>query len=182
MLPHWELYLRDRPVYSHTCCHMEKLYLRADLFIQLYMLSHWHTVSQGQTCLHNYTCCHTEKLYLRVRPVYTVIHAATFRNCRQNFPFHPVTVYSHKANQSSTDPITPGTWQGSHKSISCYVCLLVACLTSQELASVSQGQFCTDNFTCCNTHIEVADQSLYLTQSQYTDTGPTTPSTTISTL
>ena len=31
------------------------------------------------------------------------------------------------------------------------------------------------NFTCCHTEIEVADQTLYLTQSQYTDTGPTTP-------
>ena len=32
-------------------------------------------------------------------------------------------------------------------------------------------------FTCCHTEIEVADQTLHLTQSQYTDTGPTSPST-----
>ena len=56
-------------------------------------------------------------------------------------------------------------------------CLLVACLTSQQHASVSQGWICSDNFTCCHTEIEVADQTFHLTQSQYTDTGPTSPST-----
>ena len=55
-------------------------------------------------------------------------------------------------------------------------CLLVGCLTSQQQASVSQGRICTDNFTCCHTETEVADQTFYLTQSQYTDTGPTSPS------
>ena len=55
-------------------------------------------------------------------------------------------------------------------------CLLVACLTSQQQASVSQGRISSDNFTCCHTEIEVADQTFYLTQSQYTDTGPTSPS------
>ena len=57
-----------------------------------------------------------------------------------------------------------------------FVCWLVGCLTSQQQASVSQGRICTDNFTCCHTEIEVADQTFYLTQSQYTDTGPTSPS------
>ena len=56
------------------------------------------------------------------------------------------------------------------------VCLLVGCLTSQQQAGVSQGRICSDNFTCCHTEIEVADQTSYLTQSQYTDTGPTSPS------
>ena len=56
------------------------------------------------------------------------------------------------------------------------VCLLVGCLTSQQQASVSQGRICSDNFTCCHTEIEVADPTFYLTQSQYTDTGPTSPS------
>ena len=50
------------------------------------------------------------------------------------------------------------------------------CLTSQQHASVSQGRICSDNCTCCHTEIEVADQTFYLTQSQYTDTGPTSPS------
>ena len=51
------------------------------------------------------------------------------------------------------------------------------CFTSQQHASVSQGRICTDNCTCCHTEIEVADQTFHLTQSQYTDTGPTSPST-----
>ena len=50
------------------------------------------------------------------------------------------------------------------------------CLTSQQQASVPQGRICSDNFTCCHTEIEVADQTFYLTQSQYTDTEPTSPS------
>ena len=53
---------------------------------------------------------------------------------------------------------------------------LVGCVTSQQQASVSQGRICLDNFTCCHTEIEVADSTFYLTQSQYTDTGPTSPS------
>ena len=53
--------------------------------------------------------------------------------------------------------------------------LFVGCLTSQQHASVSQGRICSDNLTCCHTEIEVADPTFYLTQSQYTDTGPTSP-------
>ena len=53
--------------------------------------------------------------------------------------------------------------------------LLVGCLTSQQHASVSQGRVCSDSFTCCHTEIEVADPTFYLTQSPYTDTGPTSP-------
>ena len=55
--------------------------------------------------------------------------------------------------------------------------LFVGCLTSQQHASVSQAQICSDNFTCCHTEMEVADQTFHLTQSQYTDTRPTSPST-----
>ena len=54
--------------------------------------------------------------------------------------------------------------------------LFVGCLTSQQQASVSQGQICSDNFTCCHTEIQVADPTFHLTQSQHTDTGPTSPS------
>ena len=57
-----------------------------------------------------------------------------------------------------------------------FVCWLVGCLTSQQHVSVSQGRICSNNFTCCHTEIEVADPTFYLTQSQYTDTGPTSPS------
>ena len=52
----------------------------------------------------------------------------------------------------------------------------VGYLAPQQHASVSQGRICTDNCTCCHTEIEVADQTFHLTQSQYTDTGPTSPS------
>ena len=55
--------------------------------------------------------------------------------------------------------------------------LFVGCLTSQQHASVSQGRICSDNFTCCHTETEVANQTFSLTQSQYTDTGPTSLST-----
>ena len=58
-----------------------------------------------------------------------------------------------------------------------YRLLFVGCLTSQQHASVSQGRICSDNFMCCHTEMEVADQTFHLTQSQYTDTGPTSPST-----
>ena len=51
--------------------------------------------------------------------------------------------------------------------------LFVGCLTSQQQDSVSQGRICSDNCTCCHTETEVADQTFYLTHSQYTDTGPT---------
>ena len=53
---------------------------------------------------------------------------------------------------------------------------IVCCLTSQQHACVSQGRVCSDNLTCCHTEIQVAYQTFYLTQSQYTDTGPTSPS------
>ena len=56
------------------------------------------------------------------------------------------------------------------------VCLFVGCLTSQQHASVSQGRICIDNFTCCHTEIQVADQTFHLTQSQYTDTRLISPS------
>ena len=55
--------------------------------------------------------------------------------------------------------------------------LFVGCLTSQQHVSVSQGRICSDNLTCFHTETEVADPTLYITQSQHTDTGPTSPST-----
>ena len=56
------------------------------------------------------------------------------------------------------------------------ICLFVGCLTFQQHASASQGRICSDNLTCCHSETEVADQTFHLTQSQYTDTGPTSPS------
>ena len=45
----------------------------------------------------------------------------------------------------------------------------------QQHACVSQGQICSNYFRCCHTETEVADQTFYLTQSQYADTTPTSP-------
>ena len=88
------------------------------------------------------------------------------------------------ANLSTPSPAR-STSQASVKSVSQLIApwapvrtrvgWLVGCLTSQQHASVSQGRICTDSFTCCHTEIEVADPTFYLTQSQYTDSGPTSP-------
>ena len=56
--------------------------------------------------------------------------------------------------------------------------LLVSCLMSKQHASVSQGQICSENCTCCHTKRDNADQIRYRVQSQYTDSsGQTIPST-----
>ena len=49
-------------------------------------------------------------------------------------------------------------------------------LPSQQHASVSQGWICSIS-ACCHTETEIADQTFLLTQSQYIDTGPNSPST-----
>ena len=106
---------------------------------------------------------------------------------------------------SSTDPTTPGAWQGSHRSTILYdtgatrpkspaleadfqplgyrdsrsgvfcLFLFVGYFTSQLHASKSQGRIRSGNFTCCHTEIQVADQTFYLILSQYSDTAPTSP-------
>ena len=53
------------------------------------------------------------------------------------------------------------------------VCWLLIVPATCECIS---GRICSDNFTCCHTEIEAADQTFHLTQSQYIDTGPTSPS------
>ena len=40
---------------------------------------------------------------------------------------------------------------------------LLACLTSQQHASVFQERICSDNSACCHTEIEIADQTIYPT-------------------
>ena len=52
---------------------------------------------------------------------------------------------------------------------------LLACLTSQQHSSVLQGRICSGNCTRCHTEAKVVDQTFYLTQSQYTDRGSTSP-------
>ena len=48
--------------------------------------------------------------------------------------------------------------------------------SSQQHTSVFQGHIYSDNCTNCHTETEDADQTFYITQSQYTDTGPTSTS------
>ena len=55
------------------------------------------------------------------------------------------------------------------------VCLFAGYLRSKQHACVLQGRICSDNFICYHTEIEVADQTFCLSQSQYTDTQPTSP-------
>ena len=63
---------------------------------------------------------------------------------------------------------------GEDSSRRVFVCCL---LTSQQHAGASRGRICSDDCTCCHTEIEVADQTFYISQSQYTDTRPTSPNT-----
>ena len=92
------------------------------------------------------------------------LHHAGQRAQHTTVPKHtPIALSASRQHGVSVSPITA-------------VCLLfVACLMSQQHASITQGRIWSDNFTCCHTGIEVADHTFYVTQSQYTDTGPTSP-------
>ena len=53
--------------------------------------------------------------------------------------------------------------------------VIVKLIHTRVRTRVSQGRVCSDKLTCCHTETEAADQTFYFTQSQYTDTGPTSP-------
>ena len=59
-----------------------------------------------------------------------------------------------------------------------FVYWLVGCLLKRpsNMRVYLRDGSCTDNFTCCHTEMEAADPIFHLTQSQYTYTGPTSPS------
>ena len=60
----------------------------------------------------------------------------------------------------------PLRWKASTWTRSVYCCCwLLACLTSQQHASVCQGWICSDKCPCCPAEIEAADQTCYLIQS-----------------
>ena len=79
----------------------------------------------------------------------TTVSTVLDSSCRSNLLSHPITVCC------------------------LFVCWLLnvpatcECISSTDLL----------NFMCCHTEIDVADQTFHLTQSQYTDTRPTNPST-----
>ena len=52
-------------------------------------------------------------------------------------------------------------------------CLLVASRPSIVLVYLRDGRICPDKLTCCHSETEVAVQTVCLTQSKNTDTGPT---------
>ena len=95
-------------------------------------------------------------------------------NTIRNFPCTvlqcPVVLTSLKASLISTAV-------SALKASASRACLFVGCLTSQQHASrISRTDLLMIFFTCCHTETEAADQTFHLNQSQYTDTGPTSPS------
>ena len=53
--------------------------------------------------------------------------------------------------------------------------VVFGCLKFQRYAGGPHRRICLEICKCCHTEIDVADQTFYLTQSQSTDTGPTSP-------
>ena len=60
------------------------------------------------------------------------------------------------------------------RSWACCCLLFFGCWTFQQHASVPQGRICCDNFTCCHTEIEVADQTTSPSHSIQTSGQPVT--------
>ena len=79
-------------------------------------------------------------------------------------------VYIQKAPCYSVPHWTSPMWTSGIRFACCLLNVPAACLCSS-------GQICSDNFMCCHTDRGVAVQTFHLTQSQYTDTEPTSPST-----
>ena len=104
---------------------------------------------------------HTPKQVAAIRWVNSHTHKKTLTSIHKN---------THQYTQKHSPVYTKQSHTQKHSPV------LVGCLTSQQHASVSQGRICSDKCTCCHTDIEVADQTFYLTQSQHTDIGPTSPS------
>ena len=102
----------------------------------------------------------TDQMYHQLRYQQTTVFRLRTGRYRLRFHLHCLGLTYIPGCKCETAPKTP------------VLCLLVSCLTSQQ-HSVSQGRICSVNFTWCHTEIEVADQTFHLTQSQYTDTGPT---------
>ena len=112
---------------------------------------------------------------------YRYAYCSSESPCEETAGIYSVTVSTRRENiplvERSPGKHRNASHSNSRLALSSVVMLFVDCLTSQQHASVSQGRICSDNFTCCHTETEVADQTFHLTQSQYTDTGPTSHST-----
>ena len=93
------------------------------------------------------------------------IYSDNFTCCHTEIEVEDQTFHLTQSQYTDTGPAVPA------------LTLFVGCWTSQQHTSVSRGWICSDNFTCCHTELEVAGHTFHLTQSQYTNTGPTRPST-----
>ena len=105
---------------------------------------------------HNCSCCHTERDI-----------------ARQTCHLTQSQYFNTGPTSPSTDPITQGAWQGSHWSVSFYV----TGMTRPRKISVQAG-FEPGIFRSRGGHTKrkTADQTFHLTQPQYRNTGPTSPS------
>ena len=138
---------KQHVVYNKTACGIQQN-------------SMWYTTKQH--VVYNKTACGIQQNSMWYTTKQHVVYNKTACGIQQNSMWYTTTKKERK--------------ETTHKTLSSHVGWLVGCLTSQQQASVSQGRICSDNFTCCHTEIDDADQTFYLTQSQYTDTGPTSPS------
>ena len=134
-------------------------------------------MSPGRTGLDKCMCCNTEikvadQAYCQTQSQRTYTGQPLALTLTRQVPgrvttrvqFVQVTGITRrgKAGIDPSSPALEAVWFGG-------------CSTSQQHASLSQEQISSDDCTCCHTEIQVADQTFYLTQSQYTDTGPTSP-------
>ena len=155
----------------HATGDCDELNTRARTLARTHTHTHTQTRTHARTHTHTHTHTHTY--------THTHTHTHTHLSVLIFFPFpsvhpasHPPFLFGGMSAGEGEDGGGGGGGGGGEKG-----CLLVACFTSQQHTSVSQGRICSDNCVCCHTEIEVADQTVHLTQSQYTDTGPTSPST-----
>ena len=138
---------------------------------------HHSSVCQGRICSDNFTCCHTEIEVANQTFYLTLSHYTDTGQTRSYNARHLLLGSHHRMAGLFRCGVDLKDRLKAMNTAVRFVCLLVGCLTSQQHASVSQGRICSDNFTCCHTEIEVADQIFYLTKSQYIDTRLTSPST-----
>ena len=138
------------------------------------------------TCSAQLSMFHMERRSRNTLIIFTITncilqHKYSFGKPPEQWQFHSpglweVHTYSVTLALPPAGLVLSGVCGSCFHFIITYTCFFVGCLMFQQQASVSQGRICADNFTCCHTEIEAADQTIYLNQSQYTETGPTSSS------
>ena len=160
--------------------------------MSLWLQKEQHTHTRTHTCTHTHTHVHTQGAHYATMPSTACgaerrqIPARTNKGKRKKtvggqahwvmlfagHDIHACVCVCVRMWERGCEHVHACVWQ-----LVCVCVRVRCCLTSQQHASVSQGRICSDNFSCCHTEIEVADPTLHLPKSQYTDTGPTSPST-----